>query len=590
MKKILSIILACALMLPSLVGCSTSAPESSTEPESSVAPASSEQASEETPPAEEVWKPYDENGDPLRTTRDANGENGVVSSANYYSSQVGIDIIEKGGNAVDAAVGVAFALGVVELYNSGIGGGGFMTIRFAETGETLFLDFRETTPMAATPSIWPQENGEYVSPWLGGAPVAVPGEVKGLLYALEEYGTMSREEVMEGAIKLAEEGFPIGPDFKSITGGYFDRYAYQEEGKEVFYKDGLPYEVGDIYKNPKLAETLKLIRDEGEAVFYEGVLAEEIVAAAQADGGLLSMEDMANYEVTVREPVSGTYRGYEIISSPPPSSGGTTLIEILNVLENYDVASMEVNSTEYIHLFSEAFKLGFADSAEYMADTDFVEVPLDELTSKEYAAERSALIDLTAAQDFNPGDTDMSKGGTTQFSIMDKEGNVVSGTKTINSPSGVMVPDRGFMLNNETANFAKGEGKANSIEGGKRSLSSMSPSIVLKDGEPIMAVGSPGGTRIITSTALVISRVIDHGMDIQDAIESPRFYNGFGELRLETRIPQETIDELEAMGHKVVPTYDYDTYFGGVQAVIKLEDGTLRGGADSRRDGKALGY
>lgn len=540
------------------------------------------------------FKLFDENGQMIRTGRDADGKNGVVSTAHYEASKVGVDIIKNGGNAVDAAVAVGFALSAAEPYYSGIGGGGFMTIKFAKTGEVVFLDFRETAPKNASPDTWPKDkDGNWVGYYdmVGGPSIGVPGEVKGLLYALEKYGTMSRGKILEPAINLAENGFNVGPTFCDTLKDYYGFYSPYPETLKTFYKDGMPYEPGDLYLNKDLANTLRLIKDKGEDGFYKGQVAEAIVASAQEAGSILTLEDLANYEIKLRKPVVGTYRGYEIISSPPASSGGAHVVQILNILENFDIASLKVNSAEYVHLFSEAFKLAFTDRSKYMGDTDYVDVPLKGIIDKEYAKELSKKIDMNKAQAFEPGDPWIYESeSTTHYSIMDKQGNMVAVTKSINYGSGVTAKGTGVMLNNHMADFSTGEGKPNSIEPGKRPLSSMSPTLVLKDGKPVMVVGSPGGTRIITTVAEVISKVIDHGMDIQEAIDSPRFFDGFGQIKIETRVDEDVINKLKEMGHEVTPTMDWDRYFGGVHAVIMKEDGILRGGADPRRDGKALGY
>ncbi|MCK8061070.1 MULTISPECIES: gamma-glutamyltransferase [unclassified Fusibacter] len=588
-KKIIALLLSLSLVI-SATGCTSSKAPETGEASSQETQVESTEQVDEVSVSEDVWYPYDKDGNFKRGERDGNGENGVVSSANYFASKIGTDILEAGGNAIDAAVAVAFGISAVESYYSGIGGGGFMTVRFAETGETKFIDFRETAASAATPENWPKdESGNYT--YIGGYTVGVPGEVKGLLYALETYGTMDRQTIMAPAIELARDGFPVGPFFKKATGDWYDYYGYQPETAETYYKNGLPYEVGDIYTNEKLAHSLERISNEGESAFYTGEIAQAIVDSVNADGGVMSLEDLANYEVKVREPIVGSYRGYEIISSPPSSSGGTTIVEILNILENFDVGALEVNSPEYIHLLSEAFKIAYSDRGEYMADTDFVDVPLEGLTSKEYASERAKEIDLSVSQSYTSGDPYIYHStNTSHISIMDKEGNMVSLTKSNNGGSGVMAKGTGILLNSECGDFATGSGLANSIDGNKRPLSSMSPTLVLKDGKPVMSVGSPGGTRIITTVAQVISHVIDHDMDVQEAIDAPRFFDGYEELKLEGRIPEAVSDELAEMGHKITRTLDWDDYYGGVHAVIMLEDGTLRGGADPRRDGKALGY
>ena len=607
-KKCLSMILACAMAL-SLAACGTPSSGSS----ASSAPAASSPAASSpavSAPAESVddgvissvvnlnedWLPYDDDGNLKLTDRDADGMNGVVTSANYYASKIGTQIIENGGNAIDAAVAVGFAMSTVESYYSGLGGGGYMLIRFAETGETVFLDFREVAPSGANPDIWPLKDdgtyGGYYDMQLSPQGIAVPGYVKGMMYALETYGTMSREEVLSPAAELANKGFPVGAFMNQVLTDDYDWYTITDETARIYYKDGMPYEVGEIYTNPDLGATIQKIIDEGADGFYKGSVAESIVATANQYGNTMTMEDLANYEVKVREPVSGNYRGYTVISSPPSSSGGTSVVEILNIVENYDVPGMDVNSPEYINLFTEAFKIAFADRAQYIADTDFTDVPLAGLTSKEYAATRAAEIELGTTKSYLSGEPYGFQGSnTTHFSIMDNQGNVVSCTQTNNGGSGITAVGTGVLLNGEMADFSSGWDNANSIVEGKRPLSSMSPTIILdEDGNPYAAIGTPGSTRIITTAAQVISHIIDHKMDIQTAINMPRFFCNGGDLYMETRIDEAISDELADMGYTIQRTKDYDTYYGGVHGVVKQADGSLRGGADPRRDGKALGY
>lgn len=542
------------------------------------------------------WLPYDDNGNLKLTDRDADGMNGVVSSANYYASKIGTQIIENGGNAIDAAVAVGFAMSTVESYYSGLGGGGYMLIRFADTGEIVFLDFRETAPTGANPDLWPKDaDGNYAGYYdmqIGPQGIAVPGYVKGMMYALENYGTMSREQVLSPSVELANKGFPVGAFMNEVLTDHYDWYTFTDETAKIYYNDGIPYSVGDIYTNPDLGATIQKIIDQGADGFYTGSVAESIVKTCNDLGNTMTMEDLQNYEVKVREPVSGNYHGYTVISSPPSSSGGTSVIEILNILENFDVSGMKVNSPEYINVFAEAFKIAFADRAEYIADTDFTDVPLAGLTSKDYAANRARLIELGTTKDYLSGEPYGFQGGnTTHFSIMDKQGNIVSVTQTNNGGSGVTAVGTGVLLNGEMADFATGWDNANSIEAGKRPLSSMSPTIILDpDGNPYAAIGSPGSVRIITTMAQVVSHIIDHHMDIQTAINMPRFFCNGGDLYMETRIDTSVSDALEAMGYTIQCTKDYDTYYGGVHGVLKQADGSLRGGADPRRDGKALGY
>jgi len=590
--KLTALLTALIMILTMITGCTSKLAEA---PPAETPVTETEVSKEEA--KEEEFKPFDENGKLTLTGRDATGENGIVATSKYEASKVGIDIIKNGGNAIDAAVASGFALSVTEPQSSGLGGGGFMTIRIAETGETLFLDFREIAPLKATPEMWVVGEDKKVvndEKMTGGKAIGVPGEVAGFVYALEKYGTMSLEEVMQPAIDLAENGYEVTPTLSSAIKNAADRFIKFPEAGKVYLKDGFPYEIGDTFKNPDLAKTLKKIAKEGKDAFYKGDVAEAIVKSVQEANGVLTLEDLANYKIEVREPVSGTYRGYEIISSPPPSSGGAHVVQILNMMENYDITSLELNSAEHLHLLSEIFKISFADRSKYMGDTAFVDVPLKGIASKEYAKELIKQIDLEKSKTFEAGDPWMYEHqDTTHYSIADKQGNLVSITKTINGNfgSGVLAGGTGVILNNEMGDFDLGAGKANSVAPGKKPLSSMSPTIVLKDGKPFMVVGSPGATKIITTVVQIISNVIDRDMDIQEAIDVPRIYdNTANEIGYETRIPQEVIDKLVGMGHKVAAGEEWSKMFGSVHAVKFEEDGTLRGGADPRKDGKALGY
>ncbi|MEG1294104.1 MAG: gamma-glutamyltransferase [Clostridium sp.] len=596
-KRKLALMMAAIMMTSTIVGCTSPAKPA----ETTAAPTTAA----ETTAAEQVaddgeWKPYDEAGQIKRDDRDGNGKNGVVSTGKYEASKIGAEIIKNGGNAVDAAVAVAFALGVCEPQSSGLGGGGFMMIHTAKTGENVFVDFREPAPEKATPGMWPMDAAGEVdkSKWEGGPSVGVPGEVKGMLHALEEYGTMSREQVMNPAIEMAENGFKVSAVMNRDMMEKFEKLTTYEDLGKIYLKDGYPYSVGDTLKNPDLAKTLTMIRDKGSDAFYKGEVAEAMVKAVTETGGILTMDDLANYDVKLRTPVSGNYRGYEILSSPPPSSGGTTIVEILNILENFDVASMEHNSVEHLHILTEAMKMAYKDRGFFAADTDFIEVPLTGMASKEYAKELASQIDLTKAGTFEHGDAwSYESPQTTHYSIMDKEGNIAAVTKTINYVfgSGVVPEGYGFIMNDEMDDFDAETGTANEVQPGKRPMSSMSPTIVLKDGKPVMTIGAPGSQRIISGIVQVISNVLDFNMDIQDAISSPRIHAGSDwvtsdeTIMIETRIDKSVIDGLKALGHPVLETGDWMDY-PCVQAVVMLPDGTLRGGADPRRDGKAVGY
>ena len=529
--------------------------------------------------------------------RDATGENGVVATGRADATQIGIDILRAGGNAVDAAVAISFALGVCEQQSSGVGGGGFMMLRFAESGEVVFIDFRDKSGAAADLSMWEvDENGRVANDEnkIGAKAVGVPGEVKGMLYALDTYGTMDRAAVMQPAIDMAKNGFTVSDITSRDIKDAFPTIQRFPATAAIYLDDewGMPYEPDAVIQNPDLAHTLELIAAQGEEVFYRGEIAEKIVAAVQQYGGCLTMQDFADYEIHVGEPVHGTYRGCDIYSSNLPSSGGSIIIEILNILENFDVGSMDAESAEYFHLLSEAMKLGFADRTRYMGDPAFIDVPVRGITSKEYAETLAQSIDVSHAQTYQAGDPwPFESASTTHFSIMDKAGNMVAVTKTVDATfaSGLVAEGTGILLNDTLFDFSVDPESPNVVAGGKRPLSSMSPTLVLRDGVPFLALGAPGSTRIITGVAQVISKVIDHGMGIQEAIDAVRMHDDFGTLILEDRVPQETKDALAAMGHELETGEVWFT-FPCVQACMRLPDGTLCGAADPRRDGQAMGF
>jgi gamma-glutamyltranspeptidase/glutathione hydrolase len=535
---------------------------------------------------------------------DSVGAHGMVASAHPLASQVGVDILKAGGTAVDAAVAVGFALGVVEPNASGIGGGGLMLIRFADSGEVVFIDSREKAPAAATPGMFELDEKGRVKPdargfnpaVVGGKAIAVPGEVAGLMAALEMYGTMSRSEVIQPAIDRATQGVPVSNVLAAMIVDNYDVISAFPASDTIYLNDGFPKEAGDKVANTDLANTLALIAQQGRDAFYQGPVAHSIVAAVQADGGLITLEDLAGYQASFRQPVTGSYRGYQIISASPPSSGGAHVIELLNIMENFNLRKMGFNTPASIHAWTEAMKLVYADRAEYMADTDFIGVPLAGLTSKQYARRQFARIDMDHAAE-QPGAGDpwpAESGSTTHFSVVDASGNMVAYTKTINHffASGITAPGTGVLLNDQMDDFDKRPGQANSIAGGKKPLSSMSPILLLKDGKPFATIGSPGGKRIISTMALLISNLVDFDMGIQTAINAPRFNNyENGPLKIEARIPAAVRAALVEKGHKLQLKKDFDLYFGGAQGIlIDPATGAMRGGADPRRDGKAIGY
>ncbi len=526
----------------------------------------------------------------------SNGRNAMVSTARVEASKIGVDILQQGGNAVDAAVAVGFALGVCEPSTSGLGGGGFMMIKAAGQEEPVLLDFREYAPHLASRDMWElDENGKPKDRQhaVGGKSVAVPGEVAGLLMALNQYGTMSKKDVIEPAAELAERGIVV----TQMMEDHFTKNAEtlkRWKGGRQLYLEQNRIQKGKIFKNPALAATLRQIAREPDNWFYEGSMAERILAAVQESGGILDAEDMKNYRPAIRRPVYGTYRGYQIYSSNLPSSGGTHIIQTLNMLEHFDVGSMEVNSPEYIHLFSEIFKKVYGDRAKYMADSNFYPVPVNGMISKKYADELVKQIDTSRCGGSSAGDPWIYEhDDTTHYSIGDKDGNMVSVTKTINHFCGAcVVPEgTGFLLNDTMADFSVMRDSINAAEANKKPLSTMSPTIILKDGKPYAIVGSPGGARIICNVVQVISKLIDHNMGMDEAIDSPRITEDTKcRVMMEGRISPETAAELEKMGHQIETVLDYDVKMGGVQGVLYLPDGTIQGSADPRRDGIALGY
>lgn len=526
-------------------------------------------------------------------TRDTIGENGVVAAAHPGAAAIGLDIMKEGGNAVDAAVATAFAIGVLEPHASGIGGGGFMLIRLADSKKTVVIDYRETAPQKAKLDFF--THNDLVS---GAKSIATPGNVAGLLTALEEYGTKSRKDVILPSVNLAREGITVSKNLAGMLQDNYDKLSLFESTASIYLKDGfLPYEEGDKIVNSDLANTLEKIIKDGKKAFYEGEIAEAISTMVEENGGFLSKEDLKNYTVDKKVPVEGSYRGYKIISCPPPSSGGTHVIELLNIMENFDLTVNSFNSSENYHLWTEAMKLVFADRAKYMGDPKFMDIPLDGLLSKEYAKELSKKIDPTKVmEEVTFGEPyKYESGSTTHISVMDKEGNMVAITQTLNLfwGSGIVVPGTGILLNNEMYDFSLEPTSSNAIVSGKKPLSSMAPTLILDlEERPFLSIGSPGSSRIIPALALTLSNIIDYQMPLQLAIDAPRITQfEKGELKVEGRIPYPTYKKLEELGHKMEVKNEYDNYFGGVQAVqFDYKNNVLKGGADPRRDGQALGY
>ncbi len=552
-------------------------------------------------------------GVPVPSSRDifhpVYGRHGMVSTQEATATRIGLEILKQGGNAVDAAVAVGFALAVTLPRAGNLGGGGFMLVHDAASGRTVAIDYRETAPAAAHRDMYLDEKGEVDTrrARTGYTSIAVPGTVAGLVLALERYGTMPLREVVAPAIRLARDGFVVTRAFRdSFTPRRRDKLMRWPESRRIFLKpDGALYEVGERFVQTDLARSLTEIAEHGAAAFYEGAIAKRIVADMEANGGLITGEDLAAYRPVVREPVRGTYRGYEIVSMPPPSSGGIHLIQILNILEGYDLAAFGHNSARTLHYMAEAMKLAFADRSKYLGDPDFWRVPVKGLTSKAYAARLRAAIDpgvARRADEIAPGNPESYESReTTHFSVVDRWGNAVSNTYTINLGygSGIVAEGTGILLNNEMDDFSAKPGtpnvfgliggEANAIAPGKRPLSSMTPTIVFKDGEPFLVTGSPGGSRIITTVVQLVVNVIDYRMNVAAATAAPRIHHQWrpDRLRYERGISPDTLELLAGRGHILRPS----AAMGATQSILRLSDGTLTGASDPRRPGAlTLGY
>jgi len=498
----------------------------------------------------------------------AESEHGMVVTAQHLATDVGVGVLKNGGNAVDAAVAVGYALAVVYPTAGNIGGGGFMTIRLKD-GKTTFLDFRERAPLAATKTMYLDAKGDIVprASLDGYLAVGVPGSVMGFETAREKYGTKSRQDLLAPAIRYAKEGFTLEQGDVANISGSAKRLAKDEAAAKIFLKaEGKPYAAGEKLVQPDLAAVLSSIADKGPDAFYKGMPADAITKASQAKGGILAKEDFEQYAVRELKPVECSYRGYDIISSPPPSSGGVIICEILNVLEDYPLSFLGYGSAETVHLMVEAMRHAYVDRNAALGDPDFVENPMSTLLDKSYAKAIRAKIDpykSGTSADLKPLGAKESV-ETTHYSIIDDEGNAVAVTYTLNGSfgAGVVAPGTGILLNNEMDDFTSKpgvpnlyglvQGEANAIAPKKTPLSSMSPTIVTKDGKPFMVIGSPGGSRIITITLEAILNVIDFGMDISQAVNAPRIHHQWqpDKIYLEPyTLSPDTIRALIAMGH-----------------------------------------
>jgi len=544
----------------------------------------------------------------------------MVASVQGDASDAGIEIMKAGGNAVDAAVAVGFALAVTHPEAGNLGGGGFMLFRRAD-GEVHFVDYREKAPAKATADMYLDKNGNVIEDMstVGYKAIAVPSSVAGLAYAEKRWGKLSLQQVMAPAIRLARDGFVL--DYGTAKDLQDDNLAKFPESRRIFQRDGNYYQAGEVFKQPELARTLERIAKNPDD-FYHGDMARELAAAMQKGGGLITAEDLAAYDVKERQPIRGTYRGYEIISAPPPSSGGVALVEILNILEGYDLAKLGDRSGQSIHLTAEAFQRAFFDRAEFMGDPDFSKVPVAQLIDKRYAAAWRETIPLRRATPANelkrpaiftqldryasanpPRAMVHEPENTTHYSVVDPEGNAVSVTTTLNGSFGsaVTAEGLGFLLNNEMDDFAAKQGvpnmygliqgPANAVGANKRPLSAMTPTIVLQDGKLFLVLGSPGGPTIITTVANVLMGVVDYGMNVQESVNAPRFHNQWlpDKLILEhIGISPDTVRILESMGYQIK---DNREFWGDAECIaIDPKTGERLGASDGRNNGKAVGF
>jgi gamma-glutamyltranspeptidase/glutathione hydrolase len=534
---------------------------------------------------------------------DYTGKRGMVVAAHPLAVQAGMEVLKKGGNAVDAAIATAFALNAAEPFASGIGGGGFMVLYLAREKKITVIDFRETAPARANPAMY-MKNGEVQNAWRTshGLAVAVPGALAGWVYALHNYGSLKLEEVMQAGIEIAEKGFPASQTFSQIDKDEYEKLLANAGEASVYLQDGFPYEPGEIFRNPDLAKTFRRLASQGWQDFYQGDIARRIIEAIQQKGGIMEQEDLARYSPLEDPPLTGTYKDYTLYSIQPPGSGGLHIIQLLNIIENWPVKKWGFNSTEYIHHLSEAFRFVFADRARYLGDPAFAAIPVSHLISKDYAAQIAARIKPDKLQEsYPPGRFDkkqMLKESTTHLGVIDEQGNIVSLTQSLNDffGTGIIPEGTGFLLNDEMADFSPYPDSVNAPGPFRRPVSSMAPLILFKDRKPYLVLGSPGGPRIFTSLTQIIMNVIEFGMSIDQAIEAPRFftYSADGtaqELSVESRIPDETIQSLKEIGHRIMIRNAFDKFFGGAQGIMIIPGGHgLLGGADSRRDGFGAGY
>ncbi|MBL9188438.1 MAG: gamma-glutamyltransferase [Opitutaceae bacterium] len=565
---------------------------------------------------------------PLRAQRAAvEAPRGVVTSAHYLASEAGLEMLRRGGNAVDAAVATGLALAVVYPIAGNLGGGGFMLVQLAD-GRSVAIDYRETAPAAATRDMYLDAQGNVMagpgSSVLGWRASGVPGAVAGLAHALEKYGSgkISWADACEPARRLAAEGHAITQGAATQFHNSGRNLAQFEESKRIFLNGGAHWQAGDLFRQPDLAATLARLQQHGPREFYEGETARKIAAAMAAQGGLITLADLKGYKVAERAPVRGIYRGHTIVTMPPPSSGGVALLQMLAMLEPHDVAQLGPNSAAKYHLLAEVMRRAFRDRAEYMGDPDFVSVPVAPLLDRDYLKRRMADFSpdrASVSEKIEPGlgamklsqiaaTSPRESTETTHYSVVDAAGNAVATTTTLNGNfgSGVTIPGAGFLMNNEMDDFTAKvgvknmfgllQGAANAIQPGKRPLSSMTPTVVLKDGQLLLVTGSPGGPTIINTVLQVILNVVDHRMPVAQAVEVPRVHHQWmpDQLTFERYgISADTLALLKAKGHTVVERQSYEGGYQGDAETIAIDPQTkLRlGAADPRKpDSRAVGY
>lgn len=525
---------------------------------------------------------------------------GLVVADSELASEAGMEILKRSGNAVDAAIATAFALSVVDQASSGLGGGGFMVIYRAKDQKSFALDFRETAPRASSREQYMKDGKPVASLSLTGAlAVGVPGEVAGLVEARRRFGTLSLATLVAPAVKLASDGFPLDATLRIAIERQQSGMKRFADLERVFMPNGAVPKEGEVIRQVELAETLKAIAQDGPAVFYQGRIAQAIVDMIKSNGGAMTLDDLKNYKAVWREPLIGTYRNRTVITMPPPSSGGVAILQMLNVLEGYKLDQFQHNSAFYLHLLTETMKHAFADRAQFLGDPDFVHVPVRKLTAKDYAAWIRSRIspDKTHPPTFyGYYNYNAEKGGTTHFSVVDRFGNAVACTQSVNTRFGskLLVPRTGIVLNNEMDDFAIHSGvgnvyglignQANSLQPNKRPLSSMSPTIILRDGRPELVVGAAGGPRIISATLQTILNVVDFHMPVRSAVAAPRIHHQWlpDRLNFEAKITADARKALEQRGHALRE----QSSLGVVQA-ITWEGTIMSGAADPRKTERA---